>query len=479
MTPQQFIAKWKHADLSERSACQQHFLDLCELLGQPKPAEVDPNGDWYTFENGVEKTDGGKGFADVWMQGKFGWEYKGKHKNLRRRLPATAQVPRSAGEPAAARRLRPRPLRGPHQLHRHGQEGLRVRPRRPGRPGQHPRCCAARLHRTRRPCKPGQTQAAVTEEVAGRFARLADGHGRPRRPGRSRAAHFLMKLMFCMFAEDIDLLPRDLFARTVANASGDPARLSKLLHNLFEAMAKGEPFGADDIAWFNGGLFADADVIDLTRAEIDQLLEAARCDWSSVEPTIFGTLFERTLDPAKRSQIGAHYTSREDIETLLQPVLLARCGGSGRRRGRRPTSSGRRCGPRRAGPERRKRRADSKAEREFEQLHRRFSPTGWRTSPSSTRPAARAISCTSPSTCCSTWRKKSSPTPRNTTSAHPPGAADAASRAGDQPLRPAAGAGGAVDRLFAVEALQRLPAEARSGAGHVREHPPHRRRSST
>ena len=82
MTPQEFIAKWKKADLSERSACQQHFLDLCDLLNQPKPAEVDPKGDWYTFEKGVDKSDGGKGFADVWMQSKFGWEYKGKHKNL-------------------------------------------------------------------------------------------------------------------------------------------------------------------------------------------------------------------------------------------------------------------------------------------------------------------------------------------------------------------------------------------------------------
>src|SRR6516225_6178257 len=82
MTPQQFIAKWKKADLSERSAYQQHFLDLCELLGQPKPADVDPAGKWFTFEKGVAKTDGGKGFADVWLQDKFGWEYKGKHKNL-------------------------------------------------------------------------------------------------------------------------------------------------------------------------------------------------------------------------------------------------------------------------------------------------------------------------------------------------------------------------------------------------------------
>src|SRR5687768_15337495 len=82
MTPQQFITKWKRATLSERSACQQHFLDLCELLGQPKPADVDSDGSWYTFERGVHKTSGGQGWADVWMRGHFGWEYKGKHKDL-------------------------------------------------------------------------------------------------------------------------------------------------------------------------------------------------------------------------------------------------------------------------------------------------------------------------------------------------------------------------------------------------------------
>ena len=82
MTPQQFIAKWQRAKLTERSACQQHFLDLCELLGQPKPAAADPEGAWYTFENGVRKTGGGNGWADVWMRDHFGWEYKGKHKDL-------------------------------------------------------------------------------------------------------------------------------------------------------------------------------------------------------------------------------------------------------------------------------------------------------------------------------------------------------------------------------------------------------------
>ena len=83
MTPQQFIATWTDADLSERSAYQQHFLGLCELLGQPKPAEADKTGAWYTFEKGVSKDTGGQGFADVWLKDRFAWEYKGKRKDLK------------------------------------------------------------------------------------------------------------------------------------------------------------------------------------------------------------------------------------------------------------------------------------------------------------------------------------------------------------------------------------------------------------
>jgi hypothetical protein len=82
MTPAGFIAKWSKSTLSERSACQQHFLDLCDLLGQAKPAAADPDGAWYTFERGVKTTDDDQGWADVWMKDRFAWEYKGKHKDL-------------------------------------------------------------------------------------------------------------------------------------------------------------------------------------------------------------------------------------------------------------------------------------------------------------------------------------------------------------------------------------------------------------
>lgn len=82
MTPQQFISKWQDVTLTERSACQSHFLDLCKLLQQPDPVAADPTGEWYTFERGVTKDVGGQGFADVWKRDHFGWEYKKKRRNL-------------------------------------------------------------------------------------------------------------------------------------------------------------------------------------------------------------------------------------------------------------------------------------------------------------------------------------------------------------------------------------------------------------
>ena len=82
MTPSQFITKWRASELKERSASQEHFIDLCRLLGEPTPAEADPTGDHYCFERGARKDTGGKGWADVWKRHHFAWEYKGKHKNL-------------------------------------------------------------------------------------------------------------------------------------------------------------------------------------------------------------------------------------------------------------------------------------------------------------------------------------------------------------------------------------------------------------
>lgn len=73
----EFVERWKAVTLTERSASQSHFIDLCEVLGQPHPVATDPNGDTFTFEKHVSTLHGGKGFADVWKRGFFAWEYKG------------------------------------------------------------------------------------------------------------------------------------------------------------------------------------------------------------------------------------------------------------------------------------------------------------------------------------------------------------------------------------------------------------------
>lgn len=319
MTPQEFIAKWKKTRLSERSAAQQHFLDLCELLDQPKPAAADPEGGWYTFERGVSKTGGGKGWADVWMRERFGWEYKGKHKDL---VAAYDQLLRYRED------LENPPLlvvcdldrfeihtnftNTVKQVHQFALDQL-------GEPVNLD--VLRKVFTNPEALKPRKTTADVTQEIAGRFAALADGL-RSRNVPSDRAAHFLMKLMFCMFADDIGLLPEKLFKKVLEGCRNDPQILARRLRGLFQAMSTGGEFGADAIPYFDGGLFADADVEELTRDEIEEVVRANACDWSNVEPSIFGTLFERSLDPAKRSQIGAHYTSKEDILTLLEPVLM-------------------------------------------------------------------------------------------------------------------------------------------------------------
>jgi len=136
------------------------------------------------------------------------------------------------------------------------------------------------------------------------------------------AAHFLMKVMFCLFAEDVELLPKGLFERVLSKSKEDPARLKKQMDALFDAMRSGGDFGVDEISYFNGGLFDNAESIELTTDEIEILISASIQDWAAIEPSILGTLFERSLDPSKRSQIGAHYTSREDIMLVIEPVIV-------------------------------------------------------------------------------------------------------------------------------------------------------------
>ena len=82
LTPQEFVNKWRGSTSTERQAYQQHFIDLCHLVGHPTPAELDPENTFFTFEAGATKQSGGNGFADVWYKDHFAIEYKGPDGNL-------------------------------------------------------------------------------------------------------------------------------------------------------------------------------------------------------------------------------------------------------------------------------------------------------------------------------------------------------------------------------------------------------------
>ena len=92
--------------------------------------------------------------------------------------------------------------------------------------------------------------------------------------------------------------------------------------SLFAAMQDGGAVGFEEVAWFNGGLFDDDRALPLDRPQVNAVREAAGLDWSEIDPSILGTLFERGLDPGKRSQLGAHYTDRDKIMQIVDPVIV-------------------------------------------------------------------------------------------------------------------------------------------------------------
>ena len=135
-------------------------------------------------------------------------------------------------------------------------------------------------------------------------------------------AHFVNRLVFCMFPDDVGLLPDHMFTRMLRHARPAPERFTELAGDLFEVMATGGRVGFETLTWFNGGLFDDSTALPMEKSDIETVLAAADLDWSEVDPSILGTLFERSLDPGKRAQLGAHYTDRDKIMLLVEPVVI-------------------------------------------------------------------------------------------------------------------------------------------------------------
>ena len=319
MTPGEFIAKWRASELKERSAAQEHFIDLCRLLGEPTPAEADPTGEHYCFERGARKDTGGAGWADVWKRHCFAWEYKGKHADLdaafnqlRQYALALENPPLLIVSDMARFRIRTNWTNSVSLTHEFGLEDLADAATR-----DKLKCAMSDPERLR----PGESRQALTERAAATFAVLAQSL-RERGHEPQAVAHFVNRLVFCMFAEDVGLLPADMFTRMLQQARKQPEEFAAMARALFGAMATGGLVGFEAVAWFNGGLFDDDAALPLEKSEIVTTLEAAALDWSEIDPSILGTLFERGLDPDKRSQLGAHYTDRDKIMRIVEPVVV-------------------------------------------------------------------------------------------------------------------------------------------------------------
>ena len=336
-----FARKWIASELTERAASQNHFLDLCALVGEVGPSDADPTGDFYAFEKGAEKTSAGDGFADVWLKDKFGWEYKGKRKDLRAAYKQLLDYHEALGQP---------PLLVVCDLERFevhtkwtgfeswtyefnlthltSDEPVRVSGRTGATPAGAPSLTALQvlkaLWEEPQRLRPVRTTEDITKEAASLFEEVVGELRRWPNADAMRIGRFVSRVVFCMFASDIGLLPRGAFSDVLRAQAAHAGEFRAALAELFRVMEQGGRFGAQTIPWINGDLFTDDDVPDdLTTQEILKLQKLDELNWADVEPAIFGTLFERVLDPDVRAALGAHYTSRADIETLVEPVLMA------------------------------------------------------------------------------------------------------------------------------------------------------------
>ena len=319
MTPEDFVSKWKLATTKERAAAQEHFIDLCHLLGEPTPNEADPDGEWYAFEKGTTKTGAGRGWADVWKQGHFGWEYKGKGKDLAAAL-RQLQLYALALESPPLLVVSDMDTIEIHTAFTNAVQDVHVITLQELADPQKRQLLKWVFSEPER-LRPQRTRIQITEEAAGKFAQLAF-ELRQKNHEPHVVAHFLNKILFCLFAEDAGLLPGDIFTNLVEDAVKQPKHADAILQQLFGAMKAGGPFGTKMIEWFNGGLFDDKTTLPLDLAQLRTLHELAKMDWSQMEPSIFGTLFERGLDPGKRSQLGAHYTDPGSIMRLVNPTVV-------------------------------------------------------------------------------------------------------------------------------------------------------------
>ncbi|MBO6669747.1 DNA methyltransferase [Parvibaculum sp.] len=369
-----FIERWRDSGGAERANYQLFLTELAELLDVPKPApaqESNRHND-YVFERSVafKHPDGSQttGFIDLYKRDCFVLEAKQSAKRVSRPdanqlalLPEDAAQVKSGTATRGTRRWDTALL----AARRQAEDYAKALPKEHGWPpflvvvdvghcielyadfvrqgknyAQFPDRRSYRImlddlrddavrERLRlvwtdpMSLDPARKSAEVTRDIAERLAKVARtvekrGHA----PGK--VAEFLMRCLFTMFAEDVELLPAGAFTKLLDGMKDTPDKFKFALEDLWKAMNTGGFAGViqEVVKRFNGGLFAHPEAIALEPDEIHELWVAARRNWQEVEPAIFGTLLERALDTRERHKLGAHYTPRAYVERLVVPTII-------------------------------------------------------------------------------------------------------------------------------------------------------------
>jgi len=367
-----FISRWKPSGGSERANFQQFAIELTQLLGvpAPNPATADAQADDYRFERPVTFIHTGtqsRGFIDLYRRGSFIMEAKqgtgraAEEENQLTLLPEMPVPQRQGHGVRGSRRWDDTMLRARNQADGYARavarddgwppflaivdvghvielyadfsgqgqgytqfpDGNRYRISLEDLRKEEVRERLQAIWIDPHSLDPAKISAQVTREVAGYLAELGrslevQGHK------SEDVARFLMRALFTMFAEDVELIPEKSFSGLLQKLRGHPEHAAPMLQSLWATMNTGgfSPALAYDLMRFNGGLFKDATAFPLTNVQLSLLIQAAERNWRQVEPAIFGTLLERALDKRQRHKLGAHYTPRAYVERLVNPTVI-------------------------------------------------------------------------------------------------------------------------------------------------------------
>ncbi|MFT9289980.1 class I SAM-dependent DNA methyltransferase [Gluconobacter oxydans] len=147
---------------------------------------------------------------------------------------------------------------------------------------------------------------------------------------RHEMNQLMMRLIFCMFAEDVGIFPKQQFSRLIFTYAGDRgAEAHRVIITAFQAMnlptheRTGLPAWTGELDYVNGGLFAGAiDAPKFDTIAFRYLREACGLDWGKINPDIFGSMIQSVADPKQRSELGMHYTSVPNIMKVIGPLFL-------------------------------------------------------------------------------------------------------------------------------------------------------------